>query len=482
MVGMGHGRGQIQQVEMGGSTDGHIEAYRLTVLQDAGAYPSMGAFLPYLTRMMASGVYDIAAVECETTSVVTNTTPTVAYRGAGRPEATAAIERAVDLFAAEIGLDPADVRRRNLIDADRFPFTTPTGTEYDVGAYAEALDRVLASAGYDELRAEQRRRRTAGDPKALGLGLSVYVEVTAGPSASSEHARVEMRPEGGAVVYTGPSPHGQGHETSWAMIAADELGIDPALIEVVHGDTDLVPSGGGTMGSRSLQLGGSAVLTASRAVVEQARSIAATLLEAEPDDVQLATSSGTFHVAGVPTVLRSWADVVDAAGDAGLAADSEFEASAPTFPFGAHLVVVEVDTETGAVHLDRVVAVDDAGRVLNPLLAEGQRHGGIAQGVAQALFEEILYDDDGNPITSTLAEYMFPSSAEFPTFQLVDQETPTPINPLGAKGIGESGTIGSTPAVQNAVIDAVAHLGVRHIDMPCSPERVWQAIQSARRS
>ena len=479
MLNLGHGRAQVQTVTIGGSRDGTIEAYRLEVLGDSGAYPRFGAMLPYLTRMMASGVYRIPKVECNTRSVVTNTTPTTAYRGAGRPEAAAAIERAVDLLAVEIGMDPAELRRRNLVPADAFPYTTPTGTVYDTGDYERALDLALEATGYAELRAEQARRRESRERVQLGIGLSVYVEVTAGPTPGGEDARVEVHPDGSAVVFTGTSPHGQGHETSWSMIASEELGIPMADISVVWGDTALVPKGVGTMGSRSLQLGGAAVQKAAIGVVDRAREVAADLLEASPDDVVLDKVEGRFHVAGTPAVARSWSEVAAAAGEAGLAVDATFE-STPSFPFGAHVAVVEVDTETGMVRLTRMVTVDDAGRILNPLIVEGQRHGGIAQGAAQALMEEFLYDEDGNPQTANFTDYAIISAAELPSFELVPMETPTPLNPLGAKGIGESGTIGSTPAVQSAVVDAVAHLGVRHIDMPASPERVWRAVAEAR--
>jgi carbon-monoxide dehydrogenase large subunit len=484
MLALGHGRAQTQDVTIGGTRDGKVLAYRLEVLQDAGAYPSLGAFLPFLTRVMASGTYDFPKVEFSARSVVTNTTPVVAYRGAGRPEATAAVERAMDLFAAELGLDPTEVRRRNLIAADAFPFTSPTGTTYDVGDYAEALDLALESAGYTELRAEQSRRREAGDVKQLGIGVSTYVEITNGAGPPGEFAAVEVLPDGTAKVYTGSSPHGQGHVTAWSMLASEQLGIPMDDIEVVANDTDLVTSGGGTMASRSLQAGGLAVHEASIELVDLGRRLAAESLEASVDDIVLDRFSGRFHVAGTPSLGRSWAEVatlaVDAAGDStGLRVDHDSAPGGPTFPFGAHVAVVEVDTETGAVRLDRLVAVDDAGTILNPLLAEGQRHGGLAQGAAQALMEEFSFDADGNPVTSNLADYAMISATELPSFELVAMETPTPVNVLGAKGIGESGTIGSTPAVQSAVVDALAHLGVRHIDMPASPQRVWQAIVSA---
>jgi carbon-monoxide dehydrogenase large subunit len=314
----------------------------------------------------------------------------------------------------------------------------------------------------------------------LGIGVSAYVEITGGVPPTSEAAKVEVSDDGNFVVYTGTSPHGQGHVTAWSMLAAEELGVPLDQIEVRWGDTDLVPSGGGTMGSRSLQQGGAAVQKASIELVAAARDVAAKLLEANADDVVLDKDRGAFHVAGTPAVGKTWAEVAVAAkDDGGLSIDTRFEADGATFPFGAHVAVVEVDTETGAVRLVRHVACDDAGRVLNPLLLEGQIHGGIAQGAAQALLEEVRYDEDGNPITSNLADYAFISAAELPSFEIVHMETPTFMNPLGAKGIGESGTIGSTPAVQSAVIDALRHLGVRHIDMPATGERIWQAVSAA---
>jgi aerobic carbon-monoxide dehydrogenase large subunit len=488
---MVQGRAQVQDVAIGGRRDGTIEAYRLSVIQDAGAYPDMGAFLPMLTRSMAAGTYAIPVVETDARVVATTSPPVGAYRGAGRPEATYAVERAVDLFAADVGLDPADVRRRNLLPRFEEAHTTPTGETYDCGDYRAALERALQAAGYEDLRAEQRRRRERGDTRALGVGVAAYVEVTAGPVAGSEFARVEVRPAGdrdGAggvevVVATGSSPHGQGVGTALAMLAADELGVPLERIRVVHGDTDAIPRGGGTMASRSLQLGGTAVRDAAAEVVDQARKVAAELLEAAADDVVHDAVGGAFHVAGSPAPIRSWADVAAAATENGtpLAADQDFQAAQPTYPFGAHVAVVEVDTETGDTRLVRLVACDDAGRILNPLLADGQRHGGLAQGAAQALYEQAAFDADGNPITSTFADYAIVSAAELPSFELVDQETPTWVNALGAKGIGESGTIGSTPAVHNAVCDALAHLGVRHVDMPCTPERVWRAIREQGR-
>lgn len=481
MLGLGHGRAQVQYVAMGGNSDGKILGYRIDVLQDSGAYPSLGAMLPFLTRMMTSGVYDIPKAECSTVSVLTNTTPTVAYRGAGRPEATAAIERVMDQFAFEIGMDPAEIRRRNFIGKDAFPFTTPTGTEYDVGDYERTLDLALEVAGYEQLRAEQALRRAAGDTHQLGIGLCCYVEITNGVPGG-EYGAVEVRPDGRVVVRTGTSPHGQGHVTAWSMLVSDALGVAIEDIEVIHGDTDIVPRGVGTYGSRSLQTGGVAVHQAAGEVVDKARQLAADLLEAAIDDVVLDKAAGEFHVTGTPAVGRSWRELAQASIDrdgSPLMAEVDFDPGGPTFPFGTHIAVVDVDVETGKVRLLRHISVDDAGRILNPLVAEGQVHGGIAQGVAQALFEEFAYDDQGNPLTGNLADYAFPSAAELPSYETRMTETPTPKNPLGSKGIGESGTIGSTPAVQNAVVDALSHLGVRHVDMPTTPARVWRAIEAA---
>jgi aerobic carbon-monoxide dehydrogenase large subunit len=483
LVGMTHGRAQRHTVKIGGTRAGNILAYRVDIVQDAGAYPRMSGFLPFLTSLMAAGPYDIGHVETSARTVVTNTTPIAAYRGAGRPEATAAIERAVDLFADEIGVDPAEVRRKNLVPADRFPFSTPCGAVYDTGDYVGALDKVLAGAGYAELRAEQARRRERGDVVQLGIGVASYVEITAADAAGGETARLVVHDDGTATVYTGSSAHGQGHHTAWAMLVQSDLGIPMAKVTVIHGDTDAVPEGVGTYASRSLQLGGVAVHNAALEVRDQARRLAADMMEASEADLELDTGSGLWQVRGDPRTGRTWAEVAAHAGQDGLAAAVQFTADGqPTFPFGSHVAVAEVDTETGKVTLVRHVTVDDAGTVVSPLLCEGQRHGGIAQGVAQALLEEMVYDADGNPLTGTLADYAAITATELPSFELLESETPTPINPLGVKGIGEAGTIGATPAVQNSVIDAVSHLGVRHIDMPTTPARVWAAISEARDS
>jgi aerobic carbon-monoxide dehydrogenase large subunit len=482
LVAMTQGRAQLQHIKIGGSRDGRILAYRLETIQDIGAYARIGGLLPFLTCLMASGVYDIPDVQAGFRQAVTNTTPIAAYRGAGRPEAAAAIERAVDLFAAEIAMDPAEVRRRNFIAPDKFPFQTKTGALYDTGRHADALDKALAAAGYDELRLEQRRRRESGSPKQVGIGIASYVEITAPDPDAGETAKLEVQGDGSATVYTGSSAHGQGHHTAWAMLVQDELGIPMDQITVIHGDTDLIPVGVGSYGSRSLQLGGSAVHKAAIEVKDEARHQAAEMLEAAEADVVLDTSTGLWQVRGDPDTALSWGQVAGHASGGTLVADVSFTQDRPTFPFGTHVSVVEVDTETGQARLLRHVTVDDAGTVLNPVLTEGQRHGGIAQGAAQALLEEVLYDADGNPLTSTLADYAAVSPPDLPSFELLDSQTPTDLNPLGAKGIGEAGSIGSTPAVQNAVIDALAHLGVRHIDMPATPQRVWMALNEAQQA
>ena len=473
MTGMVQGRAQLQTMTIGGNRDGKVLAYRLDVLQDAGAYPRLSAVLPMFTRMMAPGVYDIPKVESRARVLVTNTTSTAAYRGAGRPEATAAVERAMDLFAAEIGMDAAEVRRRNLLQPDQFPLVTKGGAPYDSGEYEKALDAVLDASGYADLRAEQAARRERGDVVQLGIGVSVFVEITGG-AAFKEDAAIEVHPDGTVTVLTGTSPHGQGHATSWAMLASEHLDIPIEKITVKHGDTDLIPRGAGTMGSRSLQTGGVAVYQAAGELVELAKQRAVDVLEASVDD--LVVERGAVVVRGTDTSVA----LGDLAAREQLRVDSTFDSGAPSFPFGAHVAVVEVDVESGKAVVDRIVTVDDAGPVLNPLICEGQRHGGIAQGIAQALLEEVVYDEDGNPLTATFVDYGFPSAAELPSFTLLDMATPTHLNPLGVKGIGEAGTIGATPAVQSAVIDALSHLGVRHIDMPLTPLRVWEAIEAVR--
>jgi aerobic carbon-monoxide dehydrogenase large subunit len=493
------GRGQIQHIELAADADGKITAIRVKLLADMGAYLQLVTpGIPLLGAFLYAGVYDVPAYSFSCTSVFTTKTPTDAYRGAGRPEATYAIERAIDALASEVGVDPAEIRRRNFVADEKFPYTSVAGLVYDSGRYGNGLETALATAGYDELRAEQQRRRAAGDIRQLGIGLSSYMEmcglapskVLASLNYSAggwEAATVRLAPTGKAQVVTGTSPHGQGHETSWSMIVADRLGISPDDVDVLHSDTAIAPYGMDTYGSRSLPVGGVAVALATDKVIDKAREIAAHLLEAAPDDLELSGSS--FRVKGSPTkeiALGAVAFEAFTAHNLPEGMEPNLEASVCydppnfSFPFGTHLAVVEIDTETGAVELSRYIAVDDCGLQLNPLIVEGQIHGGIVQGVAQALWEDAIYDDEGNLLTSTLVDYLVPAASELPSFELASTVTPSPTNPLGVKGIGEAGTIGAAPAVMNAVCDALAHLGVTDIDMPATPERVWRAMAEAR--
>jgi carbon-monoxide dehydrogenase large subunit len=487
MVALVHGRDFTMTAKLGLTGDGKILGLDANVIASGGAYPAIGAVLPMLTQMMIVGVYDIPKVRFQGTSVATNTTPVGAYRGAGRPEATQLIERVLDVAADQLGIDPAEIRKRNFFAPEAFPLTTITGGAYDSGEYAKALDAALDAAGYAELRAEQSRRRDSHDRTQLGIGISCYVEVTAPLGLHTEYGAVEVHDDGTASMAVGTSAHGQGHHTAFAMVASDVLGIPMDQIRLVNSDTAAVPRGNGTLGSRSLQTAGNAVLAASEGVLERAQKIAAHLLEASPEDIVV--GDGGVQVAGVPGRMVSWPDLAAASRDAsklpeGLEAgplrfEGDFDGTNSTFPFGAHVSVVEVDMETGKVTMRRHIAVDDCGRILNPLLVRGQQHGGIAQGAAQALFEWVQYDEDGNPLTSNLMDYTMPAASELSSFEASNTQTDSPRNPLGAKGIGESGTIGSTPAVQNAVVDALSHLGITHVEMPCTPERVWRAIQGA---
>ena len=482
LVSMPHSRAQVQYAELATTRNGQFRALRVHVVGDAGAYPSVGAYLPLFTKRMANGTYRFDSIQFDIAVGTTNTPPTGAYRGAGRPEATALLERLVDQAALELGIDPIELRRRNFIADDAFPFATLTGANYDSGGYATPFAVAAETIGYGELREEQQRRRGRGDRIQLGIGVASYVEITAG-GGTSEFGAVEVHEDGSATIRAGTSAHGQGHQTSFAMIVSDHTGIPVDRIRLVDGDTDLVPRGGGTGGSRSLQIGGSAVNAATVTLVENARRLAASRLEADIADIVVDTEAGTIGVAGVPARALSWPELAAFAAETGrsaeLSVEDVFDQGEPTFPFGAHIAAVEVDLDTGASTVLRHVAVDDCGTVLNPMIVEGQQHGGIAAGIGQALHEEIRYDDAGNPLTANLADYGIPTAAELPSFEARSTETPTPLNPLGAKGIGEAATIGATPAVQNAVIDAVAHLGVRHIDLPCTPERVWRTIRAA---
>jgi carbon-monoxide dehydrogenase large subunit len=493
MLSLSHGRAQVQEVELGATRDGVITDLRVRITADGGAYPGEAALMPGMTVMMLCGPYRIQRVEGHTRTVATNASPVSTYRGAGRPEATWLLERMIDQLARQLALDPAEVRRRNLLPPDSFPYDTVVGARYDSGDYTASLDRVLELSGYDGLRAEQAARRERGDTLQLGIGLSTYVEIT---GFGAEVGAVTVERDGGVTVLTGVSPHGQGHETAWAQLVTSTLGVELERVRVVHSDTAKVPSGSGTMGSRSLQVGGSAVFQASEQVLAKGRELAAHLLEARVEDVVVHNGHG-LGVAGAPATALSWAQLAEAAADparrpegfaggdgdgsdGALSAQVDFEMAGSTYPFGAHVAVVEVDVETGLVRLLRHVAVDDSGRLVNPMLAEGQVHGGIAQGAGQALYEEVRYDADGNNLTGSFASYTMPSAAELPSFETARMETPSPLNPLGAKGIGESGAIGSTPAVHNAVVDALAPFGVADIDMPTTPERVWRAIERAK--
>jgi carbon-monoxide dehydrogenase large subunit len=474
MVAMGHGRASTHHVRIGGSRDGRIEAYEVTALQDSGAYPAMGTFVTSNLRNSGTGVYAIPAASMRGTSVVTNTTPTVAFRGAGRPEAACDIERAVDRFALAVGLDPVEVRIRNVVPADSFPYKTAIGSTYDSGRYEEAIRRCVEVGGYDKLRAEQSARRASGDRVQLGIGLSCTVEITGG--GEGETASVAVNEDGSVTVVVGTSPHGQGHETTFADIVMAELGIDRDKIAVLHSDTDLSPFGGGTIGSRSAQLGGSAAFGAARDAIETAKQRAAELLEADAADVVFDRLAARFHVSGTPARALAWSDL------GAVEATHKFAPAggSGSFSFGACLAVVEVDTETGGVVVRSLVSVDDAGVLLQPVLAEGQVHGGLGLAVAAALMEEMVYDESGNPRTATFADYPVISAAEMPSFETHEMETPSPLNPLGVKGVGESGTVVATPALHSAVLDALTVFGVEHLDLPFTPERVWQAINRRR--
>jgi carbon-monoxide dehydrogenase large subunit len=492
-----HGRDHIVDLEVAAKRDGTILGLRGRCYASLGAYLSTASpgVPTILHGLIMTGCYTIPALDYEVVGVFTNTTPTDAYRGAGRPEATYAIERMVDLLAAELKMDPVEIRRKNFIQKSDFPHTVASGLIYDSGNYEGALDKALDMVNYKQFRAEQAAARQQG--RYLGIGFSTYVEICGlGPSAVAgavgfqgglwESAVVRLHPSGKATVFTGSSPHGQGEETTFAQIVAEELGLPIDDVEVVHGDTARIPMGWGTYGSRTTAVGGTAMVLAARKVKEKARIIAAHLLEASADDIEFI--NGRFQVKGVPERSKTIQDIALAANlawnlpkgiEPGLEESSFFDPSNFVYPFGTHVAIVEIDPGTGSVKLRRYIAVDDCGTVINPKIVDGQVHGGVAQGVAQALWEAAVYDTNGQLLTGSLMDYAVPTADTLPSFETARTETPSPVNPLGVKGVGETGTIASTPAVVNAVIDALAPLGVRHVDMPLTPEKIWRLLPTA---
>ena len=486
-----HGRDQINIIRLAADSSGRVQGADLKVIANCGGYYSrVMPAIPTLTALMMTGVYAIPNARCEAIGVMTNKGINEPYRGAGRPEAAYMIERAMDLLADELGLDPAEVRRRNFIAPDKFPYKAPLGATYDSGDYATNLSALLDTADYTALRAEQAQRRAANadgsNRKLMGIGLATYVEICG--FDPSESAIVTVDEHAKATVISGTSPHGQGHKTAWSQIAADMLQIPPEDITVIVNDTALVPKGFGTYGSRSAAMGGSAVWKNSETVRERAKGVAAHLLEAAVADITL--ENGRFHVVGTPTISVGWKEVATAAYSVAysdrspseipseLSAGEDFASAGQNYPFGAHLAVVEIDPDTGKIEIVRYITMDDCGHVINPMLVEGQVHGGIAQGVGQALLEQAAYDEGGNLLSGSLMDYNLPRADNFPLFETNRTETPTPLNPIGAKGIGEAATIGSTPTIVNAVVDALSHLGIRHLDMPITAEKVWRILHS----
>ncbi|MPZ24190.1 MAG: molybdopterin-dependent oxidoreductase [Dehalococcoidia bacterium] len=487
-----HGRDLIGTIELAAKKDGTLIGQRVRIIADIGAYHQLlTAAIPTLTSLMLPGVYKIPALSGEIVEVFTNKTPTDAYRGAGRPEGTYFIERGINMLAQELGMDQVEIRRKNFIGKDEFPYTTSAGVVYDSGDYDGSLDKALANAGWGavaQLKEEARARN-----KYLGVGISTYAEICGmGPSAALpaggwESGTVRVERSGKITVLTGASPHGQGEETSFAQIAAEELGVGIDDVSVLHGDTAQVPFGIGTFGSRATAVGGAALMMSIVKVKDKARRFGAHLLEALPDDIVY--EQGRVFVKGHPEKGMALAEIAAAAWNApnlppdtepGLEATSYFEPSNFTYPFGAHVAFVEIDADTGHIDLKRFIAVDDCGRVINPMLVEGQVHGGLAQGIGQAMYEEAVYDESGQLLTGTLMDYCVPRSDQLPSFELDRTVTPTPVNPLGAKGVGEAGTIGSTPAIVNAVVDALQEFGVKHIDMMLRPEKVWRIINGGK--
>jgi aerobic carbon-monoxide dehydrogenase large subunit len=494
-----HGRDQWQRIRLAADRDGRLRGLDVDLLADMGAYLMLVTpGVPLLGAFMFPAIYKMDAYSFKCTGVFTTKMPTDAYRGAGRPEATFAIERIMDELAAELGMDPLEIRERNWIKHEEFPYTTIATLVYDSGNYEAATARAKELFRYDELRAEQERRRASNDPVQLGIGISTFTEMCGlAPSrvlgslsygaGGWEHASVRMLPTGKVEVVTGSSAHGQGHETAWSQIAADKLGIPFEDVRVLHGDTQISHKGMDTYGSRSLTVGGIALAGACDKVITKAKRVAAHMMEASENDIEF--TAGRLHVRGDPAQGRSIQEIALATFAAhdlpdgmepSLDSDHTYDPDNFSFPHGTHLCATEVDTETGRVTIRSYVAVDDVGKVVNPLIVEGQVHGGLAQGIAQALYEEAVYDDDGNLLTSTLADYLVPSAADLPHFTTDRTETPATTNPLGVKGVGEAGTIASTPAVVNAIVDALRPMGIDDVPMPCTPERVWRAIQTAR--
>ncbi|MEI8260411.1 MAG: xanthine dehydrogenase family protein molybdopterin-binding subunit [Actinomycetes bacterium] len=499
MVATHHGRDQIQDIELAATKDGKFLGLKVTLLADMGAYLQIiTPGTPLLGMFMFPGIYKMDAYAFQCTGVFTNKTPTDAYRGAGRPEATYAIERIVDEMAAELGMEPMELRKKNWITHEEFPFTTVAGLTYDTGNYEAATAKALDLFGYAELRAEQKRRRDAGDPVQLGIGISTFTEMCGlAPSRTLgalkyvaggwEHCTIRLLPTGKCELITGTSPHGQGHETAWSQIASSILGIPVEDIEVVHGDTGRAPYGMDTYGSRSLAVGGQAIKVAADRLVEKARLIAAHQLECAPSDLEF--REGVFYVKGDPSKSQALGAVAFEAFTAHnlpdgveptLQAESTVDPQDFSYPHGTHLAAMEVDTETGKVTLRKYVCVDDVGNQVNPMIVEGQVHGGLAQGIAQAMYEGAVYDEDGNLMTASLADYTLPSAADLPSFITSTTTTPSTTHPLGTKGVGEAGAIASTPAIMNGIVDAIRHLGVNDVLMPATPQTVWRTIQSAK--
>jgi carbon-monoxide dehydrogenase large subunit len=473
-----HGRGSVHKVRLMGTSSGRVQRAEIDVLADVGAYPHNGATIPVFSRLVAFGLYDIESASLTTTSVVTNTAPTGSYRGAGRPEAAYAIERAIDAFARAAGLDPIEVRLTNFIPSESLPYRTVTGALYDSGDYAAALRRAIDLVGLDEVREEQKARRADGrDP--IGIGFGAFVERAGGAVDAGEYGRVEVDRDGKATLRTGSASSGQGHETAWAQVAAAALGFHPDEVNFVAGDTDQVARGTGTFASRSAQIGAAAIWRTAHVVRQRAIDLTAELLEASPADVVLA--DGTFSIAGVPGTEMPWAEVAAAAHDRGIELSEEewFVPGAQTFPYGVHVAVVEVALETGEVRLDRLVTVDDCGNVLNPMIVEGQLHGSLLQGIGQALYEGVQYSDEGQLLTSTLMDYALPRAGDAPPITSERLVHPAPSNPLGVKGAGEAGCIGAPPAIVNAVLDALAPYGVTDLQMPLRPATVWAALSAS---